>query len=176
VDIAGELLFSHGRARLAESTLAADLVEGDFYRLTDLFPGEKFDLVLSIQTLMGIPEYSVAVEQMLAVTRGWLVISSLFTDFPVDARIEVMDYGRPPDCQGPFFYNVYGVDRFRDFCMERGAEEMICQDFYIDIDLPPPQKYGMTTFTQRLEDGQRIQFSGPLHMPWKFVAIRMRQR
>jgi len=173
IDIAGDVLFTSGRKYFNDHQMDVTFVEGDFYRLTEIFSGRQFDLVLSIQTLMGIPEYEPAVEQLLAVTRGWLVITSLFTDFPVDAKIEVMDYGYSADCQGPFYYNVYSLARLRSYCEDRGCKQFVSQDFEIDIDLPPPEKVGMTTYTRMLADGKRIQLSGPLHMPWKFVGIRM---
>jgi len=173
VDIAGEEFFQIGLDQFKSVGLDVTLVEGDFYRLTDLFPGRKFELVLSIQTLLGIPGYEAALDQLLAVTGGWLILSSLFTDFPVDVMSEVMDYGRPPDCQGPFYYNVYSLERFRSQCEARGCRAFASQDFEIDVDLPRPTKYGMTTYTEALPNGRRLQFSGPLLQPWKFVGVRM---
>lgn len=173
MDLAGDVLFPIARQEFSERQLDVSLVEGDFYRLTELFTGKQFDLVLSIQTLMGIPSYEAALDQLLAVTKGWLFVTTLLTDFPVDTRTEVMDYGRPADCQGPFYYNVYSLERFRAYCEARGCRQFVSQDFEIDIDLPRPPSYGMTTHTQALANGKRLQFSGPLHMPWKFVGIRM---
>lgn len=173
VDIAGTELFPIGQQYLDEQQLDVTLVEGDLYKLTDTFEEKQFDLVFSLQTLMGIPSYEQAMDQLFAVTRGWLFVTSLFSDFDVDARIEVMDYGRPADCQGPFFYNIYSLRRFRAYCEARGCKQFVSQDFEIDIDLAPHETYGMTTFTERLADGRRLQRSGPLLMPWKFVAIQM---
>jgi SAM-dependent methyltransferase len=173
VDIAGDVLFSIGRQQFRDRGRAVTLIEGDLYKLTDVFPDRRFDLVLSIQTLLGLPEYEEAMDQLLAVTRGWLFVTSLFTDFDVDAKIQAMDYARPDDCQGPFYYNVYSLARFRAFCESRGCRQFASQDFDIDIDLPRPQKYGLTTYTQTLIDGRRLQFTGPLLQPWKFVGIRM---
>jgi SAM-dependent methyltransferase len=174
LDYAGDAVFGLCRQQFRALNLDVALVAGDFYKLTEVFPGRKFDLVLSIQTLLGIPErYEEAVAQLLAVTRGWLFVTSLFTDFPVDAKIEVMDYGRSADCQGPFYYNVYSLARFRHYCEEHGCRDFQSMDFEIDIDLPPSGRFGMTTFTKTLADGKRIQLSGPLHMPWKFIAMRI---
>jgi SAM-dependent methyltransferase len=151
VDIAGDVLFSIGRQQFRDRGCAVTLIEGDLYKLTDVFPDRRFDLVLSIQTLLGLPEYEEAMDQLLAVTRGWLFVTSLFTDFDVDAKIQAMDYA----------------------CESRGCQQFVSQDFDIDIDLPRPQKYGLTTYTQTLIDGRRLQFTGPLLQPWKFVGIRM---
>jgi hypothetical protein len=83
-----------------------------------------------------------------------------------------MDYARPADCQGPFFYNIYSIRRFRDECLARGAREVVVHDFEIDVDLPPTFA-GMQTYTMALADSRRLQCSGPLMMPWKFVAVRV---
>jgi SAM-dependent methyltransferase len=175
VDIAGEITFPIGRKYFQEKAVRGTLVEGDFYKLTELFPNRKFDLVLSVQTLMGIPDYEPAVDQLLAMTSDWLIVSSLFTDFDVDARITAVDHTRSIEGE-PFYYNVYSLKRFQAYCKARGVAEFVSRDFVIDADLPPPTSNGLNTYTRKLDSGERIQFSGPLHMPWKFIGMRMGQR
>jgi len=172
IDIAGARLFPLARQAAAERGIDVTLVEGDFHKLVDVFGEGRFDLVLSIQTLLGIPAYEAALDQLLAVTRGWLVVTSLFTTADVDAKVEVFDYTLPDGRQGPFYYNVYSLERFRRQCAARGCREFIVDDFEIDVDLPQPPR-GMGTYTQLMADGTRLQRSGPLAMPWKFVAVRM---
>jgi hypothetical protein len=176
VDLAGDVIFPIAKRELATRGVEATLVAGDFYRLTEIFAGRGFDLVLSIQTLMVVPDYRPALDQLLAVTRGWLIVTSLFTDAKVDAIVQLTDYTKSPGCQGPFFYNVYNLGRFREYCESRSAREFVAEDFIIDVDLPPPAEGGTGTYTVKLEGGMRLQFSGPLHMPWKFIAIRMGDR
>jgi Methyltransferase domain len=113
IDIAGDLLFPLGKPLLRAQGIEATLVDGDFYRLTETFTGKKFDLVLFMQTLYAIEEPDAAVEQLMAVTRGWLVISSLFSDLDVDVRMRAIDHQRPANCQGPFIYNLFSLARFR---------------------------------------------------------------
>lgn len=172
LDIAGSVVFPIGRPKFAAAGLDVTLVEGDFFHLEEIFAGRRFDLVLCIQGLSWVPGYEELVEQLLAVTRGWLVVTSLFTDFRVDARVEVRDYTWSADCQGPFYYNVYSLERFREFCEARGCRGFVSRDFEIDIDLPRPSTGGLRTYTERLVDGRRLQFTGPLLEPWKFVAVR----
>lgn len=173
VDISGDLLFPIGHKKFTERRLEITLVQGDFYSLTELFPNRQFDLVLSIQILLGLPHYAAALDQLLAVTRGWLFITSLFTDFEVEAKVEAMDYSRLAHCQGPFYYNVYNLARFRAYCEAHGCRQFVTQDFEIDRDLPPPPSNGLGSYTRSLADGRRILCSGPLLMPWKMVGIRM---
>lgn len=173
VDAAGEDVFAIGRAQFEGKGLPVRLIDGDFYDLEGLFPRRRFDLVLSIQTLLTLPAYEAALEQLLAVTSGWLFVTGLFSDFRVDARVQVTDYSWPEDCRGPFHYNVYALDRFREYCEARGCKEFVTRDFEIDVDLPEPEARGMGTYTRKLADGGRLQFSGPLLQPWKFVGVRM---
>jgi SAM-dependent methyltransferase len=173
VDAAGEVVFEIGRRHLQRRGLDVELIEGNFCDLEGLLPGRRFDLVLSVQTLLLLPSYESALEQLLAVTRGWLFITGLFTDCRVDARVEVIDFTWPEACRGPFRYNVYDVQRVRDFCQARGCREFVTRDFEIDIDLPEPTQKGMGTYTRTLADGRRLQFSGPLLQPWKFLGVWM---
>lgn len=36
--------------------------------------------------------------------------------------------------------------------------------------LPKPEKAGLGTYTEKLEDGRRIQISGGLMLPWYFIV------
>ena len=150
---------------------------GDFNNLAKYFPPHSLDLVFSIQTLSWLPEYKSMVAQFLSLLKpgGIVFVTSLFNDFLVDARIEVTQYSpdNPANGWGPFFYNVYSLDRFRQSCMELGASEVRAKDFEMDVDLPMPTDRQMGTFTRVLRDGSRLQFSGPLLMPWKFLAVLM---
>jgi hypothetical protein len=56
--------------------------------------------------------------------------------------------------------------------MQRGYEDFVFQPFNIDIDLPKPAHDGMGTYTEQLENGQRIQISGPVFMSWYFILAR----
>jgi SAM-dependent methyltransferase len=173
IDIAGEVLFPISHPIFDEHSVSVNLVAGDFYKLTEIFEKKKFDLVFSVQTLLTLPSYEGALDQLLAVTRNWLFITGLFTDFNIDAKIKVMDYSWPVGTHGPYYYSVYGLERFRSYCEERGCLEFVSQDFEIDIDLSPPEAMGFGTYTQTTADGRRLQFTGPIFEPWKFIAIRM---
>ena len=89
------------------------------------------------------------------------------------ARVEITDYTWPEGVQGPHFYNVYSLDRFRQLCEARGCREFVTRDFEIDVDLPEPSARGMGTYTRTLADGRRLQFSGPLLQPWKLFGVRI---
>lgn len=167
-------LFEIGLPFFQESgKVAPEFIKGDFYHLSDTFENQKFDIVFSLQTISWLPSYEPALEQLLDITDGWLFVSSLFTDFKVDAQIQVKDYSESDNSGGPFYYNIYGYERFQEFCIIRGATEIVVEDFEIDIDLHLPTDMGLGTYTQLLANGKRQQLSGPLLMPWKLIALKV---
>lgn len=117
-----------------------------------------------------MPYYRAALDQLLAVTKQWLVISSLFTEFDIDARIDVIDYSRQDGIREPQYYCVYSLSQFRQYCEGLGFTLVASRAFEIDVDLPP-QGPGRGTYTRTLSDGRRLQFSGPLCLPWRFIAM-----
>lgn len=172
IDIAGKSLFGIARAALDRVCVAAELLTGDFYQLAHAVGGRQFDLVLCTQTLFCLPDFEPLVEQLCAVARRWVVITSLFTDWNIDVKIEATDYTLPPGVQGPFRYNVLSLPRFLTWCAGRGWDQHVVRDFEIDVDLPAPPARGLGTHTIRTADGGRLQASGPILLPWKFVALR----
>lgn len=150
-------------------------IQGDFYNLTKMFPWKSFDLTFSIQNLSWLPKYEDALEEIFEVTKKWIFVTSLFSDFKVDVFSNVFQYNDDWSVEedSPYNYNIYSFGRFKDYCIEHGAKEVIAEDFILDIDLPVPESMQMGTYTIKKMDGIRLQFSGPLSMPWKMIAIRM---
>lgn len=166
----GEESIRIGRERLDPRRFT--MLQADLNELERTFGAKRFDISFSIMTLSWIDDYERAVQQMLAVTEKWLFILNLFSDTELDAFISVR--GRLP---GPHeglaaFYNIYSLPRFLRYCRQLGATEIVTEPFELDIDIPRPDHGGMGTWTDRMADGRRLQFSGPLVMPWWFVAVR----
>jgi SAM-dependent methyltransferase len=172
VDIAGDMLFPIAREKFADANLDVTLVSGDLYELDRLLARQRFDLVISTQTLSWLPDHERALCQALCVTRGWLAMSSLFSEADVDTECLVYDHTIVPELP-PYHMNVYSLNRMRAFCEGHGGREFRSEPFDIDIDLPRPASGGLGSYTERLADGRRLQFTGPVHLPWRFVAARM---
>jgi SAM-dependent methyltransferase len=177
VDIAAHLFPLHRTLTAAQGGLhnSVDLVAGDFYHLPELLPGRSFDLAFSVQTVSWLDGYRDFLPQFLAMLKpgGVAFVTSLFTDFHVDARIEITEYEQDSSPRAPVFYNIYAWNRFRDYCLRLGAVAVEAEDFEIDTELSPPADLHMGTYTERLADGRLLQRSGPLLMPWKAIAIHM---
>lgn len=155
------------------------LVQGNLFELAGhlrVSRGE-YDLVFLLQTLSWLPNYEEAIKQLLYVTRdrGTIIISSLFTDDLIDATTVVQQFSDDglftPLLGDGLNYNVYCYDRFVSVCRSLGARAVESEDFLIDADLPKPGTRQLGTFTRKLADGTRLQQTGPLFLPWKFIAI-----
>jgi len=147
--------------------------QGDIYALSQQFGVKSFDLSTCKQTLSWLPGYEKPVEELMAVTRRAVFISSLFYDGRIDFETRVREYTTDTGRDGyNAFYNVYSFPIFREFCLSRGAQEVVGFDFNIGIDLPRPANPDrMGTYTVQLQSGERMQISGALLMPWKIVRI-----
>jgi hypothetical protein len=54
------------------------------------------------------------------------------------------------------------------FLNNNGYTKFKSKKFEIDVDVPPDGTF--RTYTERTFDGRRIQISGPVFMPWHFIA------
>ena len=148
-------------------------IKGDFYKLDDIFDKESFDIVLSIQTLSWLPDYSEALVQLMKISKHLVFISGLFTDFNVDIINNVSLINEETwERKKPYNYNIYSIKRFQHFCEKHGFSVESYQDFSIDIDIPIPKVKTMSTYTIKDQNHKRLQFSGPLYLPWKFICLR----
>lgn len=165
-------LISEGRAHFADSPNVA-FREGDVHALVTQFGDKAFDLAVCKQTLSWLPDYREAMQELIAVTRRAIFVSSLFYDGRIDFQTRVREYGTDSGREGyNAFYNVYSLPVFREFCLSRGVRDVIGFDFNISIDLPRPANADkMGTYTVKLESGKRLQISGALLMPWKIVRV-----
>jgi SAM-dependent methyltransferase len=168
VDINPALIESGNQILKRNGVGNARLEVGDLYEMSGGWG--KLDGIISFQTLSWLPEYTKAVEVMAALGSEWIAASSLFYDGDVSCTIQVQDWSAGAPDPRESYYNIYSLPRFREFLSRHGFASFRHMPFEIDIDLPRPKHTGMGTWTQKLHDGRRIQVSGPLLMPWGFVA------
>lgn len=151
------------------------LVTGDLFQLGQEHHN-RYDGILSIQTLSWLPEFKTPLEMMMGLQPKWIALTSLFFEGDVNAKIEIQDYTTPvrgKPCR-ECFYNVYSIPLVKRLFLENGFDEFHYESFQIDIDLPKPSSGGMGTYTVRLETGERLQISGPVLMNWYFILARSR--
>ncbi len=178
VDIVAEVL-DRGRQIFVERSPGScipRMVKGDALDLSATLPSKGFQIVTSLQTLLCMPDPETALDNLLSMCApgGWVFVSSLFTDFSVDVRMQITEYPRSNFAApvGPAIYNILCFEKFRADCLERGARRLEAIDFRMDVDLAVPEHKVMGTYTLDIADGTKLQASGPILMPWKFVAIQ----
>jgi hypothetical protein len=137
----------------------------DKANMYDFYAG-SFDGVLSIHTLSWLPNPYKALEKMCSLGVKWIAASSLFYDGPVSCQIMVEEPERDQ------YYNVYSLPLIERFLYSLGYTNFQYTPFEIDQDLPRPRHKGMGTYTEKTIDNRRLQVSGPLLMPWYFIAAR----
>ncbi len=126
------------------------------------------DGVVSLQTFSWMPEIKQPLYEICTkIKPKWLAFSSLFYAGDISFEIKVNEHKRPRQS----YYNIYSVSRTTKFLEDRGYKLSAIQPFFIDIDLPVPKDRDiMKTYTLPTETN-RYQFSGPLFLPWQFLAF-----
>jgi ubiquinone/menaquinone biosynthesis C-methylase UbiE len=144
---------------------------GDLYNLNFEKYTNKFEGIISYQTLSWLPEYENALTEAIKLNPKWISLSSLFYDGLVDCKVEIQEFKNPQERNSfkTSFYNIYSLPRIKNFFFEKGYKIFKYCPFEIDIDLPKPEHTYMQTYTQMLIDKKRVQISGPLLMNWYFI-------
>lgn len=144
---------------------------GDIYELDAGYVSE-FDGVVFLQTLSWLPEFESTIRAIVTLAPNWIALTSLFYDGQVSCTNEVTEYDDALKPARTSFYNVYSLPVVREYVRSKGYRDFVYTPFEMDVDLPKPDKRLMSTYTEKLEDGHRLQLSGPLLMPWYFVGAR----
>ena len=133
---------------------------------------DGFDVVVSWKVLTWIPDFSEMLPSLMALARRHLFIAALFYEGDIDFHTRVSTHAQERQgLLGSSHYNVYSLPRFEAAARALGARAIDVHPFEIGIDLPRGDADAMGTYTERLADGRRVQFSGALHMPWKVIRI-----
>ena len=133
---------------------------------------EDVDGVTLIQTLSWLDDWEAALNGLAALETQWLALSSLFYEGRIEATIEITSYDEALQRLKSSPYNVYSTLRVEEHLKGLGFDEIVWQPFEIQIDLARANRDEMGTYTRTLDTGGRLQFSGPLHLPWYFLFAR----
>ena len=146
------------------------LETGDWYNLDKRYIN-AFDGVITVQSLSWLEDWKVPLEKIIELNPRWIGLSSLFYEGRIEYQIKLMDYERNDEIgdHEESYYNIYSLPIIKEFLQKRGYSVFECALFDIDIDIPKPDHRDMGTYTVKTEDGQRLQISGALLMPWYFI-------
>jgi SAM-dependent methyltransferase len=150
------------------------MIQGDAYNLpsnSDLWgEGGVTGGIVSFQFLSWIRDVYEAIGQMIDLKPQWIAASALFTEGLVEYEVTVHDYNSPTDgC--PYSrepQNIYSLLNFKEYFAGKGYA-FDYEKFIIDIDIPAVDTKKKGTYTQRLENGERLQISANFLMPWYFI-------
>ncbi|MBL7195622.1 MAG: methyltransferase domain-containing protein [Desulfobacterales bacterium] len=169
MDINSDLVTSGNQFFQDNGIENCQLIKGDIYNLSEKYVPAN-DAIVSFQTLSWLPEFKKPIASLSKLKARWIALSSLFYDGPLSCTIEVQDYDINLNPCKESFYNVYSLPVVRDYLLKNGYPKFQYTPFEIDIDLPRPSEKGRGTYTEKLKNGNRLQISGPLLMPWYFIA------
>ena len=164
ISIGNQLL---NRAGLSNCNLQV----GDIYAIDEKHIS-AFDGVMSLQTLNWLPGFEEPLGCIANLRANWIALISLFYAGEVSCDISVKQYDKDLNSNLDIHYNVYSLPVVERFMLVQDYGEFQFNKFEIDIDLPKPDSRLMTTYTETLEDGRRLQISGPLLMPWYFIGCQ----
>jgi trans-aconitate methyltransferase len=68
---------------------------GDLYNLDLEKDADRFEGIISYQTLSWLPEYENAFTQILKLNPDWIALTSLFYEGLIDAKIEIHSFENP---------------------------------------------------------------------------------
>ena len=166
LDISEEAL-ALGRRYINENLINnINLYKGNFYRLEETFPSNKFDITLLIHTLFAVDEPFLILEKLLKISRKYLLLNSLFTNDKV--YIKTMAHDLLTDEEHN--WNTIPLCKLEEFLIKNNAQIVSTRDFLMPFDLEKKSK-GLASYTKQLFDGSRLTFTSQIYLPWKFVLI-----
>lgn len=148
------------------------LKQGDIYNL-DQKIRKKFNGITMQQTFFMLPNYEEVLLKIFELEPEWVALSSLCYDGMIECKVEVTDYARKNNNNDYWKcnYDIHSLMKIKSICFENGYSNFKYVPYNIDIDLPKNNDGGLGTYTEKLEDGRRLQISGPLLMNWYFVFV-----
>lgn len=144
---------------------------GDWYNLDNRYK-DYFDGVFSVHSLCTLKHIELPIKNLIDLNPRWIAMNSLFYEGPLDVLIHIRDHTNPdnsddnPDAD----FNIFSLDRLKEFFRENGYPNFAFQRFQISRDLEKPADNGRGTHTVKTEFDDRAQFSGPVFLPWYFIV------
>ena len=124
------------------------------------------------KTISWLPYYDQMLKDLIHMTKNHIFLSSLFYEGDIDFEIKVREFKKESGKDGLIrYYNVYSLPQFKKFVYNLGVKNIEVHNFDIGIDVQKPPIDVMGTYTEKLENGKRIQISGAVLMLWKIIRI-----
>lgn len=148
------------------------LEQADFYNLhVEHFPSMWGGIALQVVNVMK--DYRKLFLVMDKLNPEYIAFSTLGFEGNIDYMVELHDYNKKKE--GDYttvFYNIYSLPIMKKYFQNLGYPKFVFEKFIIDIDIPQSNTMGRGTYTIKKDNGERIQISGGMMMPWYFVLAK----
>lgn len=142
----------------------------DILNLKHISASEPFDLVLSIQVILTAPFSLYEFLEIAApLAQKNIIITSLFSN----EYFEQDTIRRDLKKQTSYIYKIDSLKRLEDYLKDKSFD-LNAEEIKIDQDLPKPEPLTLSTYTVRLENGDRMQISPYMLMPWYALNLTRR--
>jgi ubiquinone/menaquinone biosynthesis C-methylase UbiE len=144
---------------------------GDIYKIKEKYK-KNFDVTINWKTISWLPYYDQILKDLVYMTKDHIFLSSLFYEGDIDFEIKVREFKKDSGKKDfNSFYNVYSLPQFKKFVYGLGVKNIEVYDFDIKIDIEKQSVDKMGTYTEKIENGKRLQISGAVLMSWKIIQI-----
>jgi ubiquinone/menaquinone biosynthesis C-methylase UbiE len=164
-----DYLISHAKKLTNKKNILFET--GDIYEINKKYE-KTFDITVNWKTISWLPHYDQMITDLISMTKKHIFISSLFYEGDIDFEIKVREFKKESG-ENKFnsYYNVYSLPHFKKFVFGLGVKNVQVYDFDIEKDVEKPSIDKMGTYTEKLENGKRLQISGAVVMSWKILRI-----
>ena len=152
-------------ARLKHKNLELSNTSFEHNSFESIVPGE-YDIIGSTQFLevLDLDKAKQFIQKMFQAANKGVYIHALFSERMLDYEINIHDY----KYEKVVPYNIYSIEKINKTAQMYGFRMVQKSEFLIDIDLPDIH-HGRGTYTVPRLNGDRMQFSDVLYLPWYFL-------
>lgn len=147
-------------------------IEDDVYNLSNKVLEHKFDGVICLASLSWINDWEKALNELSKTKTSWIALSAIMYEGRIQAKINIEEFDENGMKIHQSPYNVLSIPLVKNHLKKIGYSNFIAKKFEISIDLSRGDVNKMGTHTKKLEDGERIQISGPIMLPWWFLIAK----
>lgn len=164
-------LIEEGR-KICQGKKNVSFENSDVNKLREKY-SKEFDISIAWKAISWMPHYDKFLKSLMLMTKDHIFLNSPFYDGDIDFITQVYEHNNENLKKSDRFlyYNVYSLPRFERVAKELGAKNLEVFDFEIPFDIPRPPIDRMGTYTEKLENGNRLQRSGAVIMSWKTIRI-----
>jgi len=131
----------------------------------------KIQTLISVHSLCTQKKFEDAAKKIIDLNPKIIVFNSLFYEGPLDVRIHINDRNSNLEEHNPDAdFNIHSLDAAKEFLKTKGYKKIIFEKFNIGEKISKPKNGKRGTYTINSDFGEYTQFSGPVYLPWYFVA------